>query len=537
MIYIKIILFSAVIFLASTVLAENRFYPWDDLPESFIGMQTGKLQPANSIRLHGGAAQTSRQSSGGQTGRQTYFLGLDYRGQERWQLGTTAIVFDDEPAHAVAGSIETVTHLGMAGEIKYQWLQRGPLSASLLVAAERTYFSRGAGLRTQSTLPASKKSSNWMWTVSLPTTLQITDRLWLNSEVGYTSAPKSLLAGSGFGDRASFSGGAVYQATRRAFIYGALKHLERSSSTALDIQDRGGPNYIYTLGTQLSLTPQSSLNFYATNAFSQSPVGDDILFYPDKNRPTLGIVLSYIPSGAGIGDDAPTYWVPERQSGKETRFSDGFTMMYPHTLASDRMRNRCTTRLDGNFSCTTYFSTDPDFQFEFSVEDFVLREGSEFRSEASEGLRYMIGGRWQAMDEAYGHPLSMGFRVSGGRDLSDPQIGILYTEGTASKAVDWGELAVGGRAAFYSDKTVMGLGLAARYDLADDLAGFGELTVVKRDEPVWSAGYRWKPSTLPFELDIFATNSIGLNGIGSILSNKKPSFGMSLHFENPLDLF
>ena len=83
----------------------------------------------------------------------------------------------------------------------------------------------------------------------------------------------------------------------------------------------------------------------------------------------------------------------------------------------------------------------------------------------------------------------------------------------------------------------MGLGLAARYDLADDLAGFGELTVVKRDEPVWSAGYRWKPSTLPFELDIFATNSTGLNGIGSILSNKEPSFGMSLHFENPLDLF
>ena len=516
--------------------AENRQFPWDNLPESFIGMQTGKLQPEGSVRLHGGAAQTSRQSSGGSTGRQTYFLGLDYRGQDRWQLGATAILFDDLPAHAVAGSTETITHLGTAGEVKYQFLHRGPLSASLLAAVEWTYFSRGRGLRTQSELPASQKTSNWMWTISLPITYQVMDRLWLNGEVGYTGAPKNLLDSSGFGDRASFAVGAAYQANRRTFTYGALKYLERSSSTALDIQDRGGKDYIYTLGAQFALTPQSSLNFYVTNAFSQSPVGDDLLFYPDKKRPTLGVVLNYIPTGLGVGDNAPTYWVAKRPKREETRFSDGFTMKFPHTLASDRMRTRCTTRLEEKFSCTTYFSTDPDFQFEFTVEEFALREGANFRSKASESARYMIGGRWQAMDEAYGHPWSMGFGISGGRDFSDPQVGILYAEGSASKAYYWGELGLGGRAAIYSDKTVVGIGLAARYDVAYDLAAFGELTAVKRDHPVWAAGLRWKSSKLPFELDIFTTNSVGMNGIGSLLSNNNPTLGVSLHFENPLEL-
>lgn len=96
----------------------------------------------------------------------------------------------------------------------------------------------------------------------------------------------------------------------------------------------------------------------------------------------------------------------------------------------------------GNWAWGAYYATDPDFQFEFTTEDYPLRAGSNLRSEAVEGMRLMIGG----------YPFSLGFGISGGRDVPRPEIGALDAEGTASKAFDWGEVAVNGRGAIYAPR-------------------------------------------------------------------------------------
>ena len=521
---------------SSYLLAGEKNYPWDQLPGSFIGMQTGKLQPPNTVRIYGGEAQTSRKSSGGQTGRQTYVLGVDVRGHNNWQIGATTTLFDDEPAQVVAGSFKSVTQFGAAGKLKYQFFSNGSLHTSLLASAEWSYFSRGAGVRTQSSLAASEKSASWMWTVGVPVTLRLTDRAWLNGEVAYTDAPKALLGSRGFGDRVTVSVGAAYQLSERIFSYGSVKYVSRMTATALDAEHAGSSDFIYTLGAQYAMTPQAALNLYVTNAFSQSPVGDDLLFYPDKNEPVLGAVLNYVPSGMGVGEKAATYWIATRPKYASSRFVDGFTINSPHTLASDRIRTRCTTRSDSNWSCSAYYAPDPDFQFEFSVEDYALREGSNFRSAAIEGTRYLIGGRWQAMDEAYGQPFSLGFGLSGGRDVSDPQLGVLFADANLSKSFSWGELGFNGRAAAYGAETVKGFGFSTRYDLSNSLQVFGEVTGVYRDDVVWAGGLRWQPRALPISFDIFTSNAAGLSGVGSLLSNDQPALGLSIHFEHALDL-
>lgn len=237
-----------------------------------------------------------------------------------------------------------------------------------------------------------------------------------------------------------------------------------------------------------------------------------------------------------MGDAAPTYWPAVRPQAEGSRFAHGFTINSAHTLASDRVHTRRTARADGNWAWGAYYATDPDFQFEFTVEDYALRAGSNFRSEAVEGTRLMIGGRWQAMDEAYGHPFSLGFGVSGGRDVPSPEIGALYAEGTASKAFDWGEVAVNGRGAIYAASTLLGAGVSLRYDLAPEVSAFGEFTAAYRDDPVWAGGLRLKPAKLPVWVDLFTTNAVGLSGLGSLLSNDTPSFGVAVHLERALDL-
>ena len=143
---------------------------------------------------------------------------------------------------------------------------------------------------------------------------------------------------------------------------------------------------------------------------------------------------------------------------------------------------------------------------------------------------------WQALNEAYDHPLNLGFSISGGRDLSDPQVGLLFTEAMASKAFDWVELGGIYRVAIYETETVSGRGLAIWHDITNRVALFNEFTLEKHDNPVWASGLRWQPAEMPFDFNVFITNSVRRTGIGSLLSNDTPTFGLSLHFESFFDV-
>jgi hypothetical protein len=74
------------------------------------------------------------------------------------------------------------------------------------------------------------------------------------------------------------------------------------------------------------------------------------------------------------------------------------------------------------------------------------------------------------------------------------------------------------------------------YDFSDTTTAIAEYTALHDDKPVWAVGLRHSPRNLPFSVDLYSTNAAGLNGIGSLLSNDDPQFGISLHWEGGLDL-
>lgn len=509
-------------------MAEDR-YPFADLPESFVGMMNGNLQPKSTLRPYVGSAQTAPSVSGGGTGRQVYFGGWRYRGQGDWQLGWNTSIYDDPPAAAIHGRTENITQLSMGLDFKYQLMQTERLSASVFAGGEFNYYRSGAALA------AGDKPQFFSGTLSLPVTYQLSDDLWVSGEVGYTHAGKTVEGETGFGGRAFASVGAAYRLSDRIFTYGSAKVLKRGISNGIDAQDQGGKSYLYTLGGQYTLTPQSAINVYVTNAYSPLPVGDDWLFYPDKVNPVFGLLLTYIPSGKGVGETATTFRPATRSEPVEKRFSDGFTITSPHTLASDRFHARLSYGAQGQKELALFHTIDPDFQFELAFEDFALGTGSNFRNETAEDTRFFVGGRWQAMDEAYGHPFSLGFRVFAGRDIKKPTVGVIYAEGSASKRFGDAEFTVNPRLAAFGKELRAGLGLGVSYDFTDSLTAIAELTPLRGDKPVWAFGIRKSFEQAPFTLDLYTTNAAGLNGIGSLLSNDKPQIGVSIHWETGFD--
>jgi len=514
----------------------EEIWPFASLPESFFGMTNGVLQPENTFRFFGGSSQTLPATSGGQTGRQIYFGGFRYRANGPWQFGASGVVFDDAPAAPINGSDETVTYVGWGLDLKYQLYESGRLSAALMLGVEATYYSRGGGLTTQSSVAPDDKEWFLAATLSLPVSYQLSDQFWLTGEIGYTQAPPSLVGATGFGGRAFASTGLAYQVSDRLFAYGTIKLIAREIDNGVDAQDQGGLDYLYTLGGQFALTPQSVINFYVTNAFSPTPTGDDFLFFPAKTEPIFGVMISYFPSGRGVGDTALTFRPVSRDENDRTRFADGFTINAPHTLASDRVHARLAYGSAGQSMLSLIYTPDPDFQFEFSIEDYALATGANFRLESEEDLRYMVGGRWQAMDQDYGDPINLGFRASAGRDFEHPSIGVLFFEATASMAFDWGEAAFNTRGAIYSSETIAGVGMSIRFDLGQTITAIGEYTSVLDDNAVWAVGLRYTPQNLPLSIDLYLTNAVGLNGIGTLLSNDNPQVGISIHWKGGLDL-
>ena len=75
------------------------------------------------------------------------------------------------------------------------------------------------------------------------------------------------------------------------------------------------------------------------------------------------------------------------------------------------------------------------------------------------------------------------------------------------------------------------------HNFSDTITAIGEFTAVQSDKPVWAVGLRHSPRTLPFSIDLYASNAAGLNGIGSLLSNNDAQVGISLNWEAGLDLF
>ena len=506
-------------------------------PSSIFGLTYGTLIPQNTFQPFVGSHQPPQRPSYGSTGQQVYYGGFRYRGLGLFESGANLSIFDDPPAHNINNSLDTVTYVGVGADLKYQFYNEDRIAAALVGGLEAIYYSRGGGLATQSKVPESAKDVVISATISVPVTYQIKKPIWITGEIGYTHAASSVAGNRGFGGRAFVSGGLTYQASNRISYYGALKALSRNFNNGIDAQDQGGADYIYTFGTQFALTPQAAANFYVTNAFSVSATGDDLLFFVDKNDPVVGLLLSYTPSGLGTRDSAPTFRTASRVEENFSRFTDGFTIIAPHTLAADRVHTRLSYGSAGETVLAVYYAPDPDIQLELSFENYALESGSNFRSKELEDPRFMIGGRWQAMDEAYGQPLNLSFGLAASRDIKNPSIGSLIFQASASKTYANSSLTMNARSAIYSSETLAGAGVMYSYDFSDTTTVVGEYTVVRNDGPVWAVSLRHSPHNLPFSISLYSTNAAGQTGLGSLLSNDDAQFGVSMNWEGRLDLF
>jgi hypothetical protein len=502
------------------------------VPSSFVGLETAYLQPRQTLEASIGQLQTRTITSGGSTGRQTYYGGFSYRNSGKLQFGTNILVFDDVPDQELNGSLTDVTQLSADVNIKYQFIQTDRTAASAQLSLDGIYYSRGHSITQQAYVPSSDKVSFGAATLQFPVSLRLNDSLWVAASLGHSFIPEKSTTIESFGSRSFFESGLIYQISNRLYTYGSIKQIKREHAYALDIRNSQNSS-IYTLGGQFSLTPQSAVNFYVTNLFGPFGSAENISFYPNKSQPVFGVSLKYTPSGKGINGQAIRYYEPafNPKAINNTQISANTF------LESDQMSITTFAGSNGANGMALAFSPDPDVLVDFSLENYNLGSTSKFRSTTDEELRYSIGGRWQSLSEEYGHPFTLALGATAGRDVKKPSVGILFADAAFSKKLGKIDLKVSALYGIWAAEKPMGIGLGVSHKILPNFNIDGEIVLTSQQEEIWQFNAKYNFENSPFSLGVFATNAIGRTGVGQLYSTSEPAMGLSLHWKTNLDLF
>lgn len=504
--------------------------PYAGAPTHLVGLETPYLQARNSFEGNIGSLQTPSGASDGQSGRQTYYGGPNYRGAGNWELGANVVIFDDEPDQAVGKSRRAVTYISSGAHVKYGAWQDRNLSAALKISVDRVYYSRGGKITDQSAVTAEQKTTFIATTVEFPVGLRLSDRLWGTATLGWTHIPRTSETLAPFGDRMSAELGLAYRASSRILAYGSAKHIQRAMAGAADATDGKKAARIYTIGGQYALTPQVVVNAFATNLFGPYGSARNMPFFPDDDAPTIGVLVKYTPSGPGVGADASRFYQIRPHS------RDQHAPDVSRHLPSDTLALTATASPSRSGALIAHYATDPDIQFEFVAEQYHSGDASGFRSRGIEDIRLTAGGSWQALSEVYGHPASLSLGLSAGRDLAEPSIGALFATARLSKSI--GPYGIGAQAsgAIFADVEAKGLGLDVTRDIMQGLRTDLGATLTNTGENIWSVGLTKTFDSLPFSIGLEATNAMGVAGLGRLFAAPKPHVKISVTWTAALDI-
>ena len=503
--------------------AEPPVEPFALIPTDLPGMSTGYLQPEATNEARIGTRQALGDDEVG-TGVQTYDGALSFRGYWLYQLGLSISVFDDPLSEPFQGNDRNFTlgSIGLDGKYRLYETDRLGIAVEGSVAHLKYGFD---GAEEKEDLVAA--------TLALPATYRLSPTLFVNSEIGLTTFPDEAQDLPAPGTRSFVALGAGWQPTNRITVFGSAKAILRED----DDGPEGDHNLIYTAGARYALTPQVAATGYVANGLADTPVLDDLTYFPSRNELVFGAALTFVPSGKRF--NIPRYGDADVAAVDRTIvFGDGVTLMGPETIGSNELRLNLSAGTSGDSRLFAAVSPDPDFQIEMFLEDYALDEDTDFRTREDEDTRYGFGARYQAFSEAEGDFASLGSRVILGRDIKEPTLGVLFAEAAfAKRLMPRLELTANPKAAIYTDNQIYGLGFGAEYEILDRLHAVAEATAVSDDrDSIWAVGLSHTFPEALTAIDVYATNAAGRTGIGTMLAGEI-QIGASFVWQTPFRAF
>lgn len=504
--------------------------PIEMMATNYTNFETGYLLPKGAVYLQFGSDQTS---GGMSTGTQVYEGRADWAITDRFQVSAFGHVFDDPPLCGTAACDENLTFIAGGAGLKYGLVESYGLSVAAFGSVEGILLSGDLYQNDGS------KDIDLAGSLQLPVSLTVSDSLRFHLTPGVSFLPERINNVPFYGTVPYLGAGLTWQPITGLQSYATVMLPYGTDGNTISKSGRIEVEPVWTAGVKMAVTPKAAVDIFATNGWGMTPATSVIALPPDASEDVAyGIRLSYTPFVGTATRDVyfDSYRVDMLSPVTALELKEqigGITLASADTLAPDRFLVEVGVGNRDFSDVHLAFSPDQDLQIDAIFSQYpsggaVGKTVSPWNDEWS----YMLGGKLRMMDQKYGDLFSLSGQVLAGRDFNKPTTGVIYGALPAGLAVsEKASVRLESKFAAYGSERLWAIGGGVSVRPLRDLELIGEVTAVSDDgDTIWAAGARYDlPNTL-FSADVYATNATGLHGLGTILAQDEPRYGLTLRF-------
>ncbi|MCG9893668.1 MAG: pentapeptide repeat-containing protein [Thermosynechococcaceae cyanobacterium MS004] len=506
--------------------------PLELLPIRLFNLETANQLPAGALSFSVGARNFLNQTSGAGFGRQVNLFKVDYGVTDRLQIGLAGDLFSDALEKPVAGRLSRLKTLFGAAEVKYQVLKQDKLSISVLGSAEllniRTNtdsFLSGAPLAT-----GFQGRTLFAGSVQVPLTYSLSKQFQISLTPGVSFFPETFQGEPFYGTVFSLGAGFSWQPLTRLNVFADVRVPLGPGGNSIRTGDASiAKNVVWSGGFRFLVNPAAALDIYVTNAFGTTPATQVLSFIPDSNQVAIAAILNFTPE---ISQNyAPDFRNKVRVSltpRDKQLLLDGFTIPTADTLLPRTLRVRGGIGAGKVFNIATGLTND--VQLEFLANEFSGPTDTNLKPDL---LRLGAAAKIRFLDQVQGDPFSLSARATFQQTLTEAngffEGGVIFQY----RPIPQLALILEPKAAVFGGDRRFGTGLGVNFQIWKGVQLIGEYTPVfagQNKTGIWSVGVRYLDPKLGLGFDVYGSNAVGLDSIGTLIGRPEPSIGFNIHW-------
>lgn len=288
---------------------------------------------------------------------------------------------------------------------------------------------------------------------------------------------------------------------------------------------------IYSFGVNWNVNPIIGIEGKVTNGYGSTP-STGLLTIPSSNEVLYYLGASYKPY---LSD---TYLIPLKDENKLLKFG-GLTV--DNSILPRMGENHINIDYDssGNLFTSYSYSLSNIFQLNlinagsFKTKNNAISKNSQLSTTylGANNFNYRVGGKLLFFSPEKNDLIWLSSKVSFGRDLDSRQ-GYIYTDLTSTmKLNNWLTFNISPKYIFSGVENIGALGFSNNINLSKNLQFIAEtnlgITAKSTNNSTFSLRYAYLPSK---SIDIFTTNSVGFQEIGTMLSTNDYKFGIRMNY-------
>lgn len=507
-------------------MAQGQLAPLETQPAQLFRFETANHLPARALELKFGFLQTDPRNSAG-TGNQNYFLGAHYALSDRLTFGLEGQYYEDPVISPINGAFPAIGLDSIAGSAKYRVYNDNGFAVSLLGSVELFRFETSVfGSQNGS------DAEHLIGSISAPITYTMSDEVQFHLTPGVSFFPDDINGNAFYGTVGFVGIGASYNPTDRFSAYASVNVPFGDGGNT--ITDTAGISNVpvWSVGGRFNVTPVIAVEGYVTNGIGATPATSVLTFMPDGDEMLFGGRIVWTPGRSERYRSSYQFLGELTQRDRDLQ-QNGFTLASADTYDPGIVAAQGWYGSNENYGGGLVWSPGQHGQIEAYTEQLADDGSVPASFLASRGQRYLVGAKLRFLDQNSGDPMSLSFRVLGGREFDGvtPGAGVIYADAAAAyQPTSRLSLTANPKIAAFRNNTVYGLGLGVNYDLGAGLQLIGEATPVGGDGngTVWAAGVRYSVPGMGLSLDASASNAVGNNGLGTLIAQDDTKFSLKL---------